>query len=133
VKVQFFDRHDAGNTLNGVMVTDSRLLRLILDDIDMRHRSPFFAELIGENDTKLLLGLGPSVGCVQFSATDGSPPYLIAVEGGPERGGEQGFFMGNALTLIPRRYCVPMGKVLEIAILYFERGERASTVGWESI
>jgi len=70
--VQFFDRQDPANSLNGVEIHDSTGLRRLLDSV--RDRPPFFAELIGENGFKLLVGIGAITGCVQFSAADGAAP-----------------------------------------------------------
>jgi hypothetical protein len=57
MKVEFFDREDRTNPLNGTeLVTDVELSSLIEG---LRSRPPFFCELMGENGFKLL-GLIPN-------------------------------------------------------------------------
>ena len=131
MRAQFFDRQDAENPLNGKMLDDPAVLQEIVHS--SQERAPFLAELIGINERKLLLGLGSAYGCVQFSSTDGEPPYLMAVAEKPEQEGEQAFLMGNTPTPVPQRYCIPMRKVVEIATVFLISGERASNVEWEEI
>ncbi|SRR6266700_7313985 len=130
MRAQFFDRQDTGNPLNGAVLEDPEALRTIVQD--MQSRAPFLAELIGTNGRTLLLGLGCSDGCVQFSSTDGTPPYLMAVRDNAEQG-EQDFLICNTPTPVPRRYCLPMQRVAEIAAAFLEHGERYSDVEWEEI
>jgi hypothetical protein len=131
MKAQFFDRQDETNPLNGTVLHDSSSLRDII--IRMQQRAPFLAELIGENGCALLLGLGSSDGCVQFSSTDGSPPYWMAVGSDPEGTGEQNFLIGNTATPVPRRYCISMERVEEIATTFLASGQRALDMVWEEI
>jgi RHS repeat-associated protein len=132
VRAMFFDRQDAANPLNGIAVDSAEALRSIVHD--MQRRPPFLSELIGTNGRKLLLGLGSADGCVQFSSTDGAPPYLMALQKGPKpEEGEQNFLMGDTPTPVPRRYCLPMETVTEIAAVFLESGELASNVEWEEI
>ncbi|MCC8960153.1 hypothetical protein H8B02_44155 [Bradyrhizobium sp. Pear77] len=132
MRAQFFDRQDATNPLNETVVDGSPALRRIVNDT--RQRQPFLSELVGTNGRKLLLGLGSGDGCVQFSSTDGAPPYLMAVATiEHEGGGTQEFLMGDTSTPMPRRYCLPMEKVVEIAVAFLETGERSSSVEWEEI
>jgi hypothetical protein len=99
----------------------------------MEQRRPFLAELIGENGGRLLLGLGSSDGCAQFSSTDGEPPYMMAVGNKPEEEGEQDFLIGNTPSPVPRRYCLPMRMVAEIAAEFLKSGERLLELEWEEI
>jgi hypothetical protein len=131
MRAQFFDRQDATNPLNGKMLSDAAAMRSIIEST--RQRAPFLAELIGENGRKLLLGLGPADGCVQFSSSDDSPPYLMALGNNPEEEGQQDFLIGNTVSPIPRRYCLPMSRVAEIAAVFLDNGQRASDVAWEEI
>jgi hypothetical protein len=135
MRSQFFDRQHTDNPLNGVMVDNSAALRTLVHNL--QGREPFFAELIGDNRCKLLLGIGPAEGCVQFSTVDGAPPYLMAMRNDPEQEGvEQNcldFLIGDTPTPVPRRYCLPMHKVVEIAANFLMQGERSTDVTWESI
>ena len=131
MRARFFDRQDTANPLNGRMLSSPAAARDIVRR--MQGRTPFLAELIGENGRKLLLGLGSADGCVQFSSSDGSPPYLMAVGSNPDEEGEQEFLIGGAASPVPRRYCLPMLKVEEIAAAFLDSGKRAPHVTWEEI
>ena len=131
MRAQFFDRQDDGNPLNGIVLEDSEALRKIVQT--MQARVPFFAELVGINGRTLLLGLGSSDGCVQFSSTDGGPPYLMALRPNDEGEGEQEFLIGGTLSPVPRRYCLPMRTVEDIAATFLANGERYPGVEWEEI
>jgi hypothetical protein len=134
MRAQFFDRLDTASPLNGVTLEHSVALRTLVHNL--QRREPFFAELIGQNGCKLLLGIGPTHGCVQFGSVDGEPPYLMAVEIDPGHEGVDQeclhFLIGNTATPVPRRYCLLMHKVVEIAVFLEER-ERSSDVEWEDI
>lgn len=132
MKVQFFDRQNAANPLNGGYVEDLAGLRNVLGSA--RDRPPFFAELIGDNGFKLLLGLGSTEGCVQFSSVDGAPPYLMAVTPSQrDSEGELEFLIGGTASPVPRRYCLPYGAVEDIAAVFVQNGGRKSDVSWEEI
>jgi Immunity protein Imm1 len=131
MRAQFFDRQDVTNPLNGKVLSDSATMRNVIQG--SQQRIPFLAELIGENDRKLLLGLGSSDGCVQFGASDDSPPYWMALGSNPEEEGEQDFLIGDTATPIPRRFCLPMSTIAEIAAAFLDSGERAPDVAWEEI
>jgi len=131
VRAQFFDRQDTGNPLNGVVFEDPEAIRQIVQDMQLR--VPFFAELVGTKGHGLLLGLGSSDGCVQFSSNDGGPPYLMAVRPNGKHEGEQDFLISGTPSPVPRRYCLPMAKVAEIAATFLENGERYPDVEWEAI
>ena len=75
--VRFLDHQDETNPLNGFVIVDDAQLSQVLDSF--RTREPFFAELYCENGYKLLIGIGRTVGCVQYGRSDGDKPYLMAV------------------------------------------------------
>lgn len=128
---QFFDRQDIDNPLNGTSITKLSELRSALKST--RGRSPFFAELIGDNGFKLLLGIGSDEGCAQFSSVDGSPPYFMAVapDGGEE--GEKVFLIGDTASPVLKRYCLPYDAIEAIAETFLQIGRRKSDVVWEEI
>jgi hypothetical protein len=121
---------DGANSLNGTVLEDPTEVGAIVRT--MRQRIPFLAELIGENGRTLLLGLGSADGCVQFSSSDGDPPYLMALEN-PEEEGWQDFLCGGTPTPVPRRYCLPMQKVIAVAVAFLETGEPYPAIEWEEI
>ena len=129
---QFFDRQDTANPMNGTGVRNSTELRHLLDR--MRDREPFFAELIGENGFKLLLGIGPSDACVQFSASNGSAPYLMAVAQHTTKDeGEIEFLIGDTASPVPKRYSLPYETMVEVAAHFVDSGERHLGVEWEEV
>ena len=127
---QFFDRQDTANPMNGTMLDNSDELRKMLSEL--RSRQPFFAELIGENGYKLLLGIGFSDSCVQHSSADGSAPYLMAVAV-EAREGEVEFLIADTASPVPMRYCLSYETMVEIATHFLNSGERYPTVDWEEL
>ena len=82
-------------------------------------------ERIGEDGYKLLVGIGRDVGCVQHSACDGRPPYLMAVgESSNSHHAFKEFAIGGTLTPIPWGYCLPIEIVEKIACEFLETGKR---------
>jgi len=132
--LQFFDMQDESNPANGTTIKDqARLVRLLEG---ARKREPFFFELETENGYKLLVGIGQSIGCVQFSPKNGDPPYLMAVgnDGADECSEDyQHFLSGGTATPVSRRFCLPFDTLRRIAVYFMETGERYPTVSWEQI
>jgi hypothetical protein len=130
--VEFFDRQEDDNPLNGSKIATSVALSRTIDQL--RNRRPFFFELLGENGYKLLIGVGKHVGCVQYSACDGNPPYLVATTGREmENNTYIEFLAGNTPTPIPRHYCVPFDVMKRIAALFMETGLRDTSIQWEEV
>ena len=129
---QFFDRQDANNPRNGLIVRDEQEIQQILDASTGRPR--FFAEIIGDNGFKLLIGIGGEVGCVQYSPTDGRTPYLMALskENSADIGYEE-FLIGGEASQVPRRFCMPRDAVAQIAKYFVRTGNRNPDVAWEEI
>jgi hypothetical protein len=130
--VQFFDRQDQTNSLNGARIGDREELLKVLDGL--RSREPFFCELVGENGYNLLLGVGRTIGCAQYSPSDGSTPYLMAVATNEQGSNEyMEFLTANTPSPVPRRYCVPFETAKQIAAHFVETGNRWPSVSWEEI
>jgi hypothetical protein len=132
MKVTYFDRQDAANPMNGTTIVEADELAKIFGAINGT-RKPYLAELVGDNGFKLLVGIAAEMGCVQFSARDGSPPYLMAIGSNPDESGHVDFLMGGTATPIPKRYCLPTQRVRQIAASFLQIGERARCVEWEEI
>jgi hypothetical protein len=127
----FFDRQDSRNAHNGVAVTDVDTLWTWLFE---EARPPFLCELISDNGFKLLIGVSPSLGCSQYSAVDGSPPYLMAL--GPDDPNGEGymeFLTGNTDTPIPLKYCMPMSQIKQIVADFLATGEKSHRFSWEEV
>jgi hypothetical protein len=58
---------------------------------------------------------------------------MMAVGNKPEEEGEQDFLIGNTPNPVPRRYCLPMRMVAEIAAEFLKSGERLLELEWEEI
>ena len=132
MNVKFFDKGDESNPLNGSTIHDSRRLLQILQG--MRGRKPFFCELVGENGFELGVGIAPTVGCAQYSRSDGEPPYLVTVDKNakPEESYKE-FLYQNTATEVPTRECLPLQSILEVAVFFQETGRPSPAVSWEEI
>jgi hypothetical protein len=129
--VTFFDYEDKTNYLNGMAIQDNSRLFMFLQS--MRNRSPFICNLVSENDYELLIGVG-RVGCAQYSACDGNPPYLMAVSPNSEPGERYvEFLCGGTPTPISTRYCMPFDDLLQIVGYFQETGRAYPGVSWEGI
>jgi hypothetical protein len=129
VIVEFFDRQDDGNPMNGSRVDGAEPLLRVLDaQVD---RDPFFAELVGANGSNLLVGLGGAIGCVQHSPSSGELPYLMAVNPDPEPQRSVAFLIGGTATPVRPRSCLPFSRVREVVAHFADTGERSSSLGWE--
>ncbi len=132
VSVQFFDRQDSTNPHHGAVLSGADMISSLFKE--ERTKSPHFCELIGANGYKLLLGVSASLGCAQYSAADGSPPYLMAI--GDKDIIEEGyveFAIADTDTPVPRRFCLPIGTIEQVARDFVANGTRSSTVDWEEI
>jgi hypothetical protein len=129
VRAQFHDLNDVLNPFNGRWLTDVRSL------FDTLHgKRPFMAELIGDNGYMFLLGLGPEIGFAQFSTSNDAPPYLVAVDtgAGPAEG-DIDFFMSGEPSPLPKRLCLPISVIAEIAQTFVLTGKRKADITWEEI
>jgi hypothetical protein len=132
--VTFFDREHNGSDLDGVVIRNTAQLFQLLESF--ASRVPFICELVGENGYDLLVGVGTK-GFVQYSRTDGDPPYLVAVApdaaGREEHEDEIEFVMGGTATPIPFRNCMPFHNVREIAGYFLETGLIHPAFVWEQV
>jgi immunity protein Imm1 of predicted polymorphic toxin system len=132
VKTTFYDRQDGTNPMNGFALTNASELRWIFSAV--RGRRPFFAELMGDNGYKLLIGLGDDRGCIQFSSEDGSPPYYMAVAPkGLDSTCEISFLIGDTLSPVPGRFGLPYQTLVHVAEQFVNTGQRSNDVLWEDI
>jgi hypothetical protein len=100
----------------------------------MCKREPFYAELVGDNGLKVLLGIGPIWGAAQFSPADGTPPYLMAVSRSPLRNqGDVCFLAGDECTPVPDEFVVRSGDMCRIACHFFMSGKQHPEFDWKEI
>lgn len=131
MRVVFFDRQNVSNPMNGKGVTRGEELIAIFKGF--LNRDPSFCELHGANGEKELIGVGERVGCVQHSAIEGNPPYLMALSSDPDQPGYHEFLITDTSTPVSNRYCLPMDKVISIACYFLETGKRDTSVLWEEV
>ena len=131
MNVVFQDLQQLNNRMNNTsLATASEIASLFRSLVG---RKPFMFMLNGENGFMLTIGFANDCASVQYSASDGSPPYLMAVTNEFDDGEFVEFLAGNTPTPIPRRFCLPTEQVLGIASAFVERGARPNAVVWEEI
>ena len=132
MKVTFQDQQEPTNVASGrVLSAPADVAHLFKS---LRGRPPFMFELIGENGHSLTVGYSDSVGAVQHAASDGQPPYMMAVN--EEAADDEAFvefLAGGTPTPIPGRFCLPIDRVLAIAQEFIATGERPVAVTWDEI
>jgi Immunity protein Imm1 len=132
MSAKFFDLHNAKNPDNGTELPDGSAVRALLARNAIN--PPFVAELISDHATKLMIGLGPEIGSVQFSTADHEPPYLVAnCQSEKMRSGVAEFPIGNEPSEIELRWCIPLAVLLDVAAHFVETGQRSPSVAWAAI
>jgi len=132
MKTHFFNLLDNANPLSGTSIENLAEFQNVIESI--RDQLPFIAELIGDNGFKLTFVLGTTEGCVQFCSAEHEPPYLMAVN--PSLRDSEGmveFLMGDTLTPISKRYCLPYDEFVKIVAEFVQTGERKHDVLWEEL
>jgi hypothetical protein len=128
----FLDTEDDSNKMNGLIIDDGAALSRVLQQLV--GRPPFIFELERDDGSELVVGIGDSIGCVEFSAAAGPVPYEMATSPGARIIGEDvEFLTGGTLTPISARYCIPRALVLRIAEYFVETGRKLAEVAWEPI
>lgn len=132
----FKDIEDDSNPLSGSVLRTAEDVHMLFDSIlkGLKRRKPFSFELHDDRGLMLTIGIGPNVGCVQFSSASGAPPYLIAVSGNESDDGEfVEFLAGGTPTPIPKSQCLPVDQVETIATDFVLQGKRSGSVEWTEI
>ena len=132
MKVQYVNQQEESDPMNGrTIVTGVQLAQLLNS---RRNALPFFARLSGENGFEIMAGIGGEFGCVQYSRSDGKPPYLMAVPVHQHMSsGDIEFLTGNTPTPVPARNILSFDELKRIALHFLETGERSSAVRWEPV
>ena len=132
MKVNFFYLQYKTNPYHGELVKNTTWLMSRIDEL--RERDPSFCDLEAENGFVLLLGVSEDRGCAQYSAIDGSPPYLMAADVSVEDDEDyMEFLTADTNTPVPTRYCLPIEQIKEIAKEFIITGERSEEFTWEEI
>ena len=128
----FQDFEQLENPMNGTSLDSPAALAELFRSLN--GREPFLFELRGDSGFRLIVGFAEELGCVQYSPSDGSPPYLMAVAGETADGGRfLEFLAGGTLTPVSLRYCLPIDQVEKIAAYFLASGGKSAAVHWEEI
>jgi hypothetical protein len=128
--VRYENEQDGLDPMNGMVIDSSAQLTKLLDS--RRNEAPFFARLSSDNGFEIMAGIGGEVGCIQYSRSDGLPPYLMAVSSHPTmKHGCVEFLTANTPTPIAARYIINFDEVKTIALYFLESGERSNVVSWQ--
>jgi Immunity protein Imm1 len=127
----FQDLQHDDNPRNGEVMGDPQTVVALLDEL-RTVRPPFMCQFVGDNGYNLTIGIDEDIGCVQHSANDGSPPYLMAVDptGHHQR---MEFVVGDTATPIDGRYRLPIRTVRELVATFITSGGRSNCVEWEEL
>ena len=128
----FQDLEDDNNEKNGTRVSNERDFKLLLQSFG--DRQPFSFWLSADNGITLTIGWSATIGCVQYAASDGQPPYWVTVGDSSADANEHvNFLAGGTQTPIPKRSCMPLERVVEVVRYFLETGERWPEVEWEEV
>jgi len=129
MKVRYVNTQDKSDPMNGAVIFDANKLTELIDA--RRNRNPFIADLIADNGFELMIGIGGSVGCAQYSRSDGEPPYLMAASRQrPVKRGVIEFYTNDTPTPFAARYIIGFDELKEVAVHFLRTGERSDAVSW---
>lgn len=127
----FQDMEQAANPMNGMRLASPAAIDAFF--CSLAGREPFMFELRGENGFTLTVGLAADCGTVQYSSSEGVPPYVMALGDEIDEGEFVEFLAGGTPTPIPKRFCLPLGLVQRIVQDFLTHGEESSAVEWEEV
>lgn len=129
----FRDYQDDKNPLNGTVIDSPSALSELLQSF--RGRQPFLFELREDPGFTLTIGFGGEYGCVQYSRSDGEPPYEMAVWAAAPEESEKSvcFLAGDQDTEIAAKFCLPTEEIKSIAAQFVVGGGKSQTVRWEEV
>ena len=124
-----------GPRLNSVEITSAEQLRHLLDSLPEREDDPC---VMLENSRRdwLLIGVRDQVGFVVFHPGKGNraPTMSASTRKKPvdTRVAEEyfEFLVGGVATPIPTDRCLPMEKVISVAVFFYETGKLPKSVTW---
>jgi hypothetical protein len=129
MNVTFQDLQNEDNPRNGESFEDASTLTALL--MELRLIQPaFMCQFLGDNGYNLTVGIDRSFGCIQHSANDGAPPYLMAVGLSPHDH-QMEFAVGGTATPIDGRYRLPFDTLHNVVATFVATGSRSNCVKWE--
>jgi hypothetical protein len=129
MNTRFQDLENDDNPRNGQVLSDRPGVMALLEEL-REIRPPFICQFVGDHGFNLTVGIGHEFGCVQHSANDGTPPYLMATEPTSDQS-EMEFILGGTATPIDGRYRLSFSTVKEVVAAFVASGGRSDTVKWE--
>jgi hypothetical protein len=127
----FQDLQNDRNPWNGQLVSDRSATMALLDQL-RNVRPPVMCQFVGDNGYNLTIGVGSDFGCVQHSANDGLPPYLMAT--GPLADDRQmEFVVGGTATPVDGRYRLPFDILQDVVATFVASGRRSDSVKWHDL
>lgn len=126
----FLDTQDDKHPRNGTVVPDAGDLARLMGSL--RTRRPFFFMLKGDRGRTLLVGMGPRVGCAQYS-DDRALATMAVAPGGGVLDHFVDFLTGDTPTPVPGRYCMPLPDVQRIATWFIENKTQDPGFSWEVV
>lgn len=132
MKLRYANQQDKSDLMNGTIVTDAAKIARWLNDA--RTEKPHFVRLTADSGFELMVGVGRELGCVQYSRSDGDPPYLMALSSDcPVQSGGVAFLTANTPTPVPARNILSFDELRQIVFHFFETGKRSEKFTWEEI
>ena len=126
IRVQ--DLQNDNHPRNGMVLGDPAEVTELLKSL-RASQPPTICELIGDNGYTLTVGVGPDFGCVQHAASDGLPPYLMAVSSAADDRPME-FVLGGTATPIDGKYRLPFETVANVVAEFVRSGQRSQRVEW---
>jgi hypothetical protein len=132
MRVRYENHQDKLDPMHGCVLADGASLAALLES--RRKKPPFIARIAGDNGFELAIGIGDGVGWAQYSRSDGSPPYLVAIsKTRPVKSGSIEFLTADTPTPVPARKILSFGELKEIAIHFLQTGERSPQLDWGGV
>jgi hypothetical protein len=115
-----------------IVIKDENALRDFLREVSTR--GGVFL-LIAPDSRSLTIGISKSFGFVEYVGEDDNPPYLIAVDSTQQSNDDSyiEFDSGGTATPVHASKCLPLEKVIEIAIYFSKNGNLPKFVEWHPI
>src|ERR1700728_975486 len=121
MKVRFLNHQDKVDPMNRTIIAGGTQLAELLNR--SREKPPFVAQLTADNGYQVKIGISEKLACAQYSRTDGTPPYLMAVSSEPpmNRGCFE-FLAANTPTPIAARYIISFDELKEVVLHFLQTG-----------
>ncbi|CAN5154424.1 hypothetical protein BH11CYA1_BH11CYA1_07270 [soil metagenome] len=96
----------------------------------LQSEEPSAGELVGENGYKLTVGIDGQVAFVQYSNTNGDPPYLVAQARTIVTKKKHDFIVTGSPTEVDGKCCLPFSEFEKVVCDFMETGQKSPFVEW---